>query len=118
MDTDSTTATADRFAVEQLARDLTDAQWNVVFFAAPDAEGMWGGVRIAALIAHLDIVWSGLSEIQRNRLRGKCFNAGNGATTTALMRRGLATSDPYDSPVWVTPLGRAVLRRAKEQGYA
>ena len=101
---------ADRAAIEKLARELTDEQWDAVFHEhmprAPTLGSLMPGRWLPhgyteALLAYLDEQ----VEAMRNDyiVLGRGWIVGEGA------------SPPLGE---LSPLGRAVLRRAKEQGHA
>ena len=116
MHTDTTTAVADRAAIEALARELTDEQWRDVF--GPGTMTEWSSDECRALLAYLDEVWAGLTATMRAHvLHG--IGGATANTIAAMERRGLVADAP-ERPGYcaLTPLGRAVLRRAKEQGHA
>lgn len=125
-----TATPTDRAAIEAIARELTDEQWSDVFEAAAVAgtrvEVFCGPVihhdTCRALLAYLDEVWAGLTTAQRTTLQTSLDGGGmaplNGRTAPSLQARGLV----YEHASWeghytIRPLGRAVLKRAKENGH-
>lgn len=138
----TTAPQTDRAATEALARELTDDDWSDMDqLTGPDAEpgdtyafdhGRSFDVATArALLAYLDEVWAGLTAAQR-RMLTLCVNGHPGLATTLrecwpvgasqyrcagrLVALHLAVGSVERGFYKATPLGRAVLRRAKEQG--
>lgn len=119
-----TTAVADRAEIEALARELDDGDWSHVFAVGVDWTGTdevcgctMGPNDFAALLAYLDSVWAGLGSTSRDHLASteREGEAVYGGIAYPLRRAQLVYRDA--ARWWhSTPLGRAVLRRAKEQG--
>lgn len=94
-----------RAAIEALARDATDPDWLAIIIGIPlDAPVHFESGRVvsrterAALLAYLDEVWAGLKPDARICLE----RFGEGLEVPGPLRRA--------------PLGRAVLKRAKDTG--
>ena len=111
-----------KFAID---RCLTDDDWAEHFERAarhpiPTPHDSSPLCESRALLAYLDEVWAGLTIEGRSALgrADRVFHSLGaymaGSTRDALVRRHLVRARPYTPKT--TPLGRAVLKRAKEQG--
>ena len=133
--TDTTTAVADRAAIEALARELTDEDWNMLLAFGHLDHGLWVGSdepgddhplpltaltsdECAALLAYLDAVWTKTGPRRRTMLVACRDCESVMALRSPIAFRGLvAVGFVREDDGWcfLTPLGRAVLRRAKER---
>lgn len=110
----------DRIAIEALARELTDEQWDKHLRAAAVRArhpGMVPTREDAALLAYLDEVWAGLGELYQDVLRepGRLDDTDDPIACGAAVAMEAAKLVRFNGYAEVLPLGRAVLRRAQER---
>lgn len=108
----------DRAAIEALARSITDAQWDSIrrghFPGDIPLEWSCDGT-LAALLAYLDDVWAGLDELYREALSDPdgLNDTDDPVACAAALAMESSRLAVFRGDAAITPLGRAVLKRAR-----
>lgn len=107
--------------IHELARALTDGEWSEYFSYAATDDGIGydaPAVDCRALLAYLDDVWRGLDELHREFLTDPqgLEDTDDPIACAGALAFEAAKLATFRGPAAHTPLGRAVLQRAKEQG--